>query len=72
MKKLYRSVSDKRISGICGGLARYLNIDTTIIRLLVVAAALFSFGTVAFLYILASILIPKESYNSYPEGYEFY
>ncbi|WP_379155532.1 PspC domain-containing protein [Paenibacillus sp. sgz5001063] len=72
MKKLYRSQSDKMISGICGGLARSLNIDSTIVRLLVVATALFSFGTVAFLYILASILVPKENYNSYPEGYEYY
>ncbi|KWX72376.1 PspC domain-containing protein [Paenibacillus jilunlii] len=72
MKKLYRSESDKRISGVCGGLARYLNIDTTLIRLLAVATALFSLGTVVFLYILASILMPKEKYNSYPEGYEYY
>lgn len=72
MKKLYRSESDKKISGFCGGLARSLNIDSTIIRLFVVAAALFSFGTVAFLYILASIVVPKENYNSYPEGYEYY
>ncbi|MBW4085704.1 PspC domain-containing protein [Paenibacillus sp. S150] len=72
MKKLYRSERDKKISGLCGGLARSLNIDSTIIRLLVVATSLFSFGTVAFLYILASILVPKETYNSYPDGYEHY
>jgi phage shock protein C len=32
MKKLYRSSSDKKIAGVCGGLAEYFNIDATVIR----------------------------------------
>lgn len=32
MKKLYRSTSDKKIAGVCGGLAEYFNIDATIVR----------------------------------------
>ena len=31
-KKLYRSNTDKKIAGVCGGLAKYLNIDPTVIR----------------------------------------
>lgn len=34
MKKLYRSPSDKKIAGVCGGLAEYFNIDSTIIRVI--------------------------------------
>jgi phage shock protein C len=34
MKKLYRSSSDKKIAGVCGGLAEYFNIDATIIRVI--------------------------------------
>ena len=65
MKKLYRSDNDKRLTGLCGGLARYFNLDTTLVRLLTVAAALFSFGTVL-------IIVPKESYSSSTGGYDYY
>jgi phage shock protein C len=34
MKKLYRSQTDKKIAGVCGGLAEYFNIDATIIRII--------------------------------------
>ena len=33
MKKLVRSKSDKMISGVCGGLSDYLNLDPTLVRL---------------------------------------
>lgn len=36
MKKLYRSQKDKKIAGVCGGLAEYFNIDATIIRIIFV------------------------------------
>jgi phage shock protein PspC (stress-responsive transcriptional regulator) len=34
MKKLYRSRTDKKIGGVCGGLSEYLNIDATVIRII--------------------------------------
>ena len=33
MKRLYRSETDKKIAGVCGGLAEYFAIDPTIVRL---------------------------------------
>ncbi len=36
MKKLYRSMTDKKIAGVCGGLAEYFKIDATIIRVVFV------------------------------------
>jgi phage shock protein PspC (stress-responsive transcriptional regulator) len=36
MNKLYRSTSDKKIAGVCGGLGEYLHIDPTIIRVIFV------------------------------------
>ena len=33
-KKLYKSTTDKKLCGVCGGIAKYLNIDSTIVRLL--------------------------------------
>jgi len=34
MKRLYRSTTDRKIAGVCGGLAEYFNIDPTIIRVI--------------------------------------
>jgi len=34
MKRLYRSPSDRKIAGVCGGLAEYFNIDATILRVI--------------------------------------
>ena len=36
MKKLYRSTTDKKIAGVCAGLAEYFNIDATIMRVIFV------------------------------------
>ena len=41
-KRLYRSESDKKICGVCGGIAEYFDIDSTVIRLLWIIATLFS------------------------------
>jgi len=59
-QRLYRSIRDKKITGLCGGLAEYFNIDPTLIRLVVAIAAVFSGGTVLLVYIIASMVIPKE------------
>ncbi|ASA19714.1 PspC domain-containing protein [Paenibacillus donghaensis] len=72
MRKLFRSESNKRISGLCGGLAQYFGIDASMLRLLTVIAAFFSFGTVLFIYIVASIFIPKETFGSFTDPNEFY
>ncbi|CBY61602.1 PspC domain-containing protein [Listeria monocytogenes] len=63
MKKLYKSSSQKMIAGVCGGLAEYFGIEVTIIRLLWAGAVLF-FGTGILLYIIAAIIIPKETPES--------
>lgn len=66
MKKLYRSMTDHKLTGLCGGIAEWLGIDATIVRLLVVIGALFSFGAVALCYIVASIVVPKAPYSNNP------
>ncbi len=58
-KRLYRSRSDRQISGVCGGLAVYFGIDATIIRLLFVAFALLG-GPGLILYIIMAIIVPSE------------
>ena len=60
MKKLYLSSIDKKIFGVCGGIAHYFGIDSTMIRLGCVFLALVSFGALVLFYLIAWILIPKE------------
>jgi phage shock protein C len=57
---LYRSRRDKKISGLCGGLAESMNVDPTLLRLLVAVTTVFTGGTVILIYIVASIIVPKE------------
>lgn len=59
MKKLYRSIEDNMIAGVCGGLGEYFKIDSTIIRLLFVAATFFTSGAMIFAYLIAMVIIPK-------------
>ncbi len=57
VRRLYRSRKDRMIGGVCGGLAEYLGIDTTPVRLLwVVSVFLFGFGFL--LYIIALFIVP--------------
>lgn len=65
MKKLFRSTTDSKITGLCGGLGQWLGIDPTIVRLLVVIAALFSFGGVLLAYFIATLFITKDSSNDF-------
>ena len=60
MKRLYRSYSDKRIAGVCGGVGAYFGVDPTVIRL---GAALLCIATAFFPciigYIIAWVIIPE-------------
>ena len=57
-KKLYRNTSNKMIAGVCSGLAEYINIDPTIVRLIWALIALSGAGHVA--YLIAAIIIPEK------------
>ncbi len=58
-KKLYRSRMDRKIAGVCGGLAEYFGIDPTLVRLLFVLGLIFVGGTLL-AYIILAIVIPEE------------
>jgi phage shock protein C len=60
MRKLYRSSRDRKLFGICGGLAEYLGIDATLLRILLIVVAVFSAGSVIIVYIIAGFVIPRE------------
>lgn len=60
-KRLYLSDTDKKISGVCGGIGEYFDIDSTLVRLAWVALSLaLSFGIGGLIvYIIAALIIPK-------------
>ncbi len=59
-KRLYRSATDRKICGVCGGLADYFGLDSTLIRLAFIALAVLGFSTGLILYILAAVVMPDE------------
>ena len=59
-KRLYKSRENRVICGVCGGLGEYLNIDPTIIRLILVLLACTTTGIIA--YIIAAIIMPERNY----------
>jgi phage shock protein C len=61
MKKLYLSDSDKKIAGVCGGIAETYNVDSTLIRLAWVFIGLATAIIPALVtYIIAWIIIPQK------------
>jgi len=58
-KRLYRLKEGAMLAGVCNGLAAYIGIDVTLLRLVVAILIFFSFGTVAIAYIVGILIIPK-------------
>ena len=57
-KRLLRSRRDRKLAGVCGGIANYFNIDPVIVRL-IWAALVLAAGTGLLLYVLAWFIIPE-------------
>ena len=62
MKRLYLSSTDKKLAGLCGGIAEYMDVDSTIVRLL---AIIFGLITAVFpfclAYVIAWIIVPRKT-----------
>lgn len=58
-KRLCKSTTDKKIFGVCGGLAQFLGVDPTIIRL-IWAVLIFCAGTGLLAYIIAALVLPDD------------
>ncbi|ABR49442.1 phage shock protein C, PspC [Alkaliphilus metalliredigens QYMF] len=63
-KRLYRSHYDQKIAGVCGGIAEYFDLDSTLVRL---GWVLFTFfgGAGVIAYIIAAIVMPERGYSGY-------
>ncbi|HCS72792.1 MAG TPA: PspC domain-containing protein [Clostridiales bacterium] len=63
-KRLYLSETDRKLSGVCGGIGEYFNLDSTLIRLAWVFLSLFTAGFPGLIaYIIAALIIPKRQEN---------
>ena len=58
-KRLYRSRTNRRLFGVCGGLGAYFNIDPVIVRILWILLTLAGGGGVIG-YIIACLIVPEE------------
>lgn len=71
MKKLTRS-ADKKLAGVCGGIAEYFEIDPTVIRIIYAALTIFSAGFPGLLlYLILMLLMPEASKANNVEDIEF-
>ena len=59
-RKLYLSDKDRKIAGVCGGLAEYFGIDSTIVRILWALAVLVSYGTGFILYLVFWLIVQRD------------
>jgi phage shock protein C len=59
-KKLYRSRTDRKIAGVCGGIAAYLDVDTMVVRLIFIALLLVGVGPIILLYLIMWLIVPEE------------
>ena len=57
--RLHKSTKDKKIAGVCGGIAEYLGVDPTVVRL-VWALLIFGWGSGVLAYIICAIILPEE------------
>jgi phage shock protein C len=60
-RRLTRPVHGGKLAGVCAGLAQYFDVDATLVRLLFVVGTIFSCGVGLLAYIVAWIIMPRES-----------
>ena len=59
-RRVYRLIHDKKIAGVCAGLARYFDVDVTLVRLAVATGIVLSGGLGLLAYIVAWIIMPVD------------
>ena len=60
MKKLYKSRHDRKIAGVCGGLANYFKVDPTLVRVITLGGIIITGGVGLLAYIACAVIIPDE------------
>lgn len=60
-KKLTRNTSNSVLGGVCAGVAQYLDLDPTLIRVLTVLATILGFGSLVLVYLLMWLIVPADT-----------
>ena len=58
-RRLTRNADDAMIGGVCAGVADYLGLDVTLVRVLAVLGAIFGLGSLVVAYVVAWLLMPQ-------------
>jgi phage shock protein C len=59
-KKLYRSRKNKVLTGLCGGIGEYFNIDATLVRIAFIILEFATAGLLIIGYLVVALIVPKE------------
>ena len=59
-KRLYRSIKDRKIAGVCGGMAEYFDVDPTVVRLLWALSLILGIFPSIIAYIICWVVIPEK------------
>jgi phage shock protein C len=59
-KRLIRTRKDRMVAGVCSGIAEYVGIDVTVVRLVFLALSVVTFGLFALVYLAGWVVIPEE------------
>ena len=59
-KRLYRNTSDKKVAGVCSGIADYFDVDPTLVRLAWILLTIVTYGWLILGYIIAMIIVPEK------------
>ncbi len=71
VKRLFRSREDRMVAGVCGGLAEYVNLDPTVVRLLFVAVSILGAAPgMVLAYLAMMIIVPEETMIEVSSGSE--
>lgn len=66
-KKLYRSKKDRIILGVCGGIAEYFEVDSTIVRIITALLLLSGASSIVIIYLLLGVIIPENPKQKTPK-----
>jgi phage shock protein PspC (stress-responsive transcriptional regulator) len=59
-RRLVRRRDDRMLAGVCSGVAEYLGVDVTLVRLVTAIGAILGFGTLILAYVVAWAVLPEE------------
>ena len=69
MRKLYKSRNDKKICGVCGGIAQFFGIDSTLVRVITVLLVALG-GMSIWVYVIAALIMSAEPAYSNSNDYQ--